>query len=514
VAAEEAEAGAIAALDGARGDRVAAGDRGPLERWQRAHEDAPGVEARARKATAELEAARQRAAAAAAAQEAATREAEARTGDHDALVAEHRAAALRGLLVVGEPCPVCDQTVATVPHHEEPAALAEARAARERASEDAAAAARVARDAEVAVARADERAARADADRQVHAAALENAPPADEVRAALARIDASERAVAAAEAVRDRTAADRQAAARQLTAAVASEKEGWAVFDGARDRVTELAPPPADRTSLAGAWRALTAWSAERRSDLEADLAGLEAQVAAADDECAKRSAELDGALADAGLDREGRPHRDVAVEARAHSAQLAATLQEAAAEHQRLIERDADLARRVRVATALKQELHANRFEKWVLDHVLRDLCVAASTLLHELSDRAYSLSVDDRGSFVVLDHRNADEARLARTLSGGETFLASLALALALAEQVARSGRGARLESLFLDEGFGTLDAATLDVVAGAMEDLGAKGRMVGLVSHVPELAERVPVRFDVRRQPRSSTIERVDQ
>ncbi len=120
----------------------------------------------------------------------------------------------------------------------------------------------------------------------------------------------------------------------------------------------------------------------------------------------------------------------------------------------------------------------------------------------------------MDERGSFVVIDHRNADEARLARTLSGGETFLASLALALALAEQVARSGSGARLESLFLDEGFGTLDAATLEVVAGAMEDLGARGRMVGLVSHVPELAERVPVRFDVRRQPRSSIIERVDQ
>jgi exonuclease SbcC len=102
-----------------------------------------------------------------------------------------------------------------------------------------------------------------------------------------------------------------------------------------------------------------------------------------------------------------------------------------------------------------------------------------------------------------------------MARTLSGGETFLASLALALALAEQVARTGQGAaHLESLFLDEGFGTLDADTLDVVAAAMEDLGAGGRMVGLVSHVPELAERVPVRFDVRRGPRGSTVERVER
>jgi DNA repair protein SbcC/Rad50 len=513
-AVEAAEARAMVALDSARRDRAAAGDRAPLERWQRAHEEAPAVESRAKKAAAELEAARRQGSAALAAQEAAARGAEAMAAAYDALVAEHRAAALRGVLVVGEPCPVCDQPVSAIPHHDEPAELAKARAARERASGEAAAAARGAREVEVAVARADERAARAEADRVAHEAVLEGAPSADEVAAALARIVAADRGVAAADAARDRAAAERQKAARQLAAAADAEREGWAVFDSVRDRIVELAPPPADRTTLAGAWQELMAWSAARRADLEADLPGLEAQAAAFDDECAKRAAELDGTLVDAGLDRDGRPHRDVAVEARAQSAQLVAALREAAEEHRRLTERDADLGRRVRVATALKQELHANRFEKWVLDHVLNDLCVAASTLLHELSERAYSLAVDDRGSFVVIDHRNADEARLARTLSGGETFLASLALALALAEQVARSGRGARLESLFLDEGFGTLDAATLDVVAGAMEDLGSKGRMVGLVSHVPELAERVPVRFEVRRQPRSSTIERVDQ
>ena len=172
-------------------------------------------------------------------------------------------------------------------------------------------------------------------------------------------------------------------------------------------------------------------------------------------------------------------------------------------------------MARQAQVANALKLELQANRFEKWVLDHVLRDLCTTASTLLRRLSQSAYSLALDERAGFVVVDHRNADEVRLARTLSGGETFLASLALALALAEQVAQSGRGAaHLESLFLDEGFGTLDAATLDVVASAIEDLGAAGRMVGLVSHVAELAERVPVRFEVSPGLRSSTVERIER
>ena len=152
--------------------------------------------------------------------------------------------------------------------------------------------------------------------------------------------------------------------------------------------------------------------------------------------------------------------------------------LEAAVEERARLTELESDLARQAQVATALKQELHANRFEKWVLDQVLRDLLRdgvgAAASAVAELL-----LAVARRpGGFAVIDHANADEARMARTLSGGETFLASLALALALAEQVASSGRGApHLESLFLDEGFGTLDADTLDVVAAAMEDLGRR-------------------------------------
>jgi DNA repair protein SbcC/Rad50 len=69
------------------------------------------------------------------------------------------------------------------------------------------------------------------------------------------------------------------------------------------------------------------------------------------------------------------------------------------------------------------------------------------------------------------------------------------------------------ARLESLFLDEGFGTLDADTLDVVASAIEELGSRGRMVGVVTHVRDLAERIPVRFEVRRGPTGSTLRRVE-
>jgi exonuclease SbcC len=168
-------------------------------------------------------------------------------------------------------------------------------------------------------------------------------------------------------------------------------------------------------------------------------------------------------------------------------------------------------------LAHGLALHLNAAHFEKWLLDEAMTALADGATDLLRTLSGDQYSLRVDPKnGSFVVVDHRNADEIRSARTLSGGETFLASLALALALADRIASlAARGAaRLESIFLDEGFGTLDPDTLDVVASAIEELGASGRLVGVASHAAELAERLPVRFEVRRSGNASTVERIDR
>ena len=168
-------------------------------------------------------------------------------------------------------------------------------------------------------------------------------------------------------------------------------------------------------------------------------------------------------------------------------------------------------------VAEALAGHLAANRFEKWLLDEAVQQLVHGASQILGELTGGGYALAVDARsGGFLVVDHTNASQTRPARTLSGGETFLASLALALALADHLgatlAATGP-ARLDALFLDEGFGTLDPDTLDIVAAALDELGARGRMVGVVTHVRELADRLPVRFEVRKVGGSATVERVD-
>jgi exonuclease SbcC len=132
---------------------------------------------------------------------------------------------------------------------------------------------------------------------------------------------------------------------------------------------------------------------------------------------------------------------------------------------------------------------------------------------ILRELSAGQYDLVHDGRELFVV-DHYDAGLRRPVRTLSGGETFQASLALALALSEQLAGlSTNSTSLESMVLDEGFGTLDASTLDAVAATLEELAARGdRMVGVVTHVPALADRIPVRYETRKDARSARVERV--
>jgi exonuclease SbcC len=128
------------------------------------------------------------------------------------------------------------------------------------------------------------------------------------------------------------------------------------------------------------------------------------------------------------------------------------------------------------------------------------------------ELSNGRYAFAFEN-DRFLVVDHDNARQTRSTDTLSGGETFLASLALALALAEHLPGFGAGAHahaLESLFIDEGFSNLDVETLDIVASALEAIGQGGnRLVGVVTHLPALAERMPARITVHKSQTGSTV-----
>lgn len=156
----------------------------------------------------------------------------------------------------------------------------------------------------------------------------------------------------------------------------------------------------------------------------------------------------------------------------------------------------------------ALAKNLQLDRFPKFLLEEVEEQLLLGAGVLLNDISDGRYALHLQD-GEYVVSDHWNAGETRPIRTLSGGETFLASLSLAIALSDYLAGNKL---LGALFLDEGFGTLDPQALDAVARALEKLQISGRMVGVITHVAALAARLPARMLVEKRMTGSSV-RID-
>ena len=155
--------------------------------------------------------------------------------------------------------------------------------------------------------------------------------------------------------------------------------------------------------------------------------------------------------------------------------------------------------------------DLQGNRFIAYLLNESMELLAADASERLSNFTNGRYAL-VADEDTFQVMDHLNGDELRSVRTLSGGETFLASLALALALSEhlpEISGTGGAVSLDSLFLDEGFGALDAEALDLAVQGLETLAEDSRMIGVISHVEELSERLPDRIRVEKGSHGSTV-----
>ena len=147
-----------------------------------------------------------------------------------------------------------------------------------------------------------------------------------------------------------------------------------------------------------------------------------------------------------------------------------------------------------------------------WVLQARFEEVLVFANERLSQMSSGRYELiRVAEETSqrrrrkglgLAVVDHLGDERTRDPRTLSGGETFYVSLSLALALADVVSAESGGVSLETLFIDEGFGTLDADTLQAVMAQIDHLRAGGRTVGIVSHVAELRDQIAERIAVRR------------
>lgn len=153
------------------------------------------------------------------------------------------------------------------------------------------------------------------------------------------------------------------------------------------------------------------------------------------------------------------------------------------------------------RALSDLDKALKPGAFLKWLTLRRSRSLLVQASRMLGEISGGKYSFvdPGDDEGQWRVLDEESG-QPRSPASLSGGEQFIASLALALGMVEMMARAG--GRLESLFLDEGFGSLDRGNLDSAVEALGTVAATGRMVGVISHVRAVAEQLDHVLEVER------------
>lgn len=170
--------------------------------------------------------------------------------------------------------------------------------------------------------------------------------------------------------------------------------------------------------------------------------------------------------------------------------------------EIQELEPRVARLRRLVR--TAQGQNASGLSYLQWVLSRQMESVLQAANLHLHRMTSGRFSLEAGKSAlELEVCDHLSG-QSRSVMTLSGGESFLASLALALGLSESFLQTESTTLLETLFIDEGFGYLDEEGLDQAFTALESIQRDGRMIGLISHLPEIRQRVPRRLEIRPHP----------
>ena len=253
-----------------------------------------------------------------------------------------------------------------------------------------------------------------------------------------------------------------------------------------RDDFVALGAPQLSEGSMMVAWSELTDW-ARTRAEACATHCGSRDAAEAATTDLERQQAEL---RADLALLEIPEPPGDLVQHA---AAAVAVAVTEAGAQLADLRKRRDQSARlsidranaheEQQVAHLFGTLLSSNKFPAWLEQTALDTLIVDASAHLEVLSNQQVSLTHRD-GEFHVIDHADADTERSVRTLSGGETFQASLALALALSSQLSTMSAigAARLDSIFLDEGFGTLDEASLEVVAETLENLSKGDRWSG--------------------------------
>jgi exonuclease SbcC len=420
--------------------------------------------------------------------------------EETALLRTHSAHELRGTLVPGEPCPVCEQIVTTLPAGRPPSELQQIA---ERVKEAVAA--------QIAASTA-ERSAAFELDKLEHSwdsnsAALADvgserdrseeelvtvfgdpAPSMAELDARLVRIRQSAGLVAT---TRDAAAAERARVEKLRGDAAALEKRH---LDASKKLIelfaqADLPAPEMDPSagSLADHGAGLRAALTKRTDEAKAAIASLETDVAGTNQQLEHLRAQLELA-AGATIEAVFADARSAAEVARNE----AATAEKQLARSKELKKEQQKVKARRALFKVLTTDLTAQQFIAFLLEERTRLLLELGSERLHTMTGNRYRLELDEKNDLEVVDELDADKRRSVDTLSGGETFLASLALAIALAEVVTRAG--GRLQCFFLDEGFGSLDPESFDLAMDGIERIVTGGRLIGLVSHVPALRDRI--------------------
>lgn len=153
--------------------------------------------------------------------------------------------------------------------------------------------------------------------------------------------------------------------------------------------------------------------------------------------------------------------------------------------------------------------------FERYVLGIYFEEIIEAANTRFTQMTTNRYSLirnkektkGAGPKGLDLDVFDNYTGMKRSVKTLSGGESFKASLALALGLSDVIQNHSGGVSVDTLFIDEGFGTLDVDSLDSAIETLFELNQRGRLVGIISHVEELKTRIPVHIEVTKSSRGS-------
>jgi exonuclease SbcC len=324
-------------------------------------------------------------------------------------------------------------------------------------------------------------------------------------------------AIEAATALADGLAAAARAAEATVLAAAAA---GQAASE-AEQAATGAGFP--DTAAAQAAFRE-PAWctgQTETLREQEADVANVDAQLADPDlDVPPEPPADVAAAqqlVVGAAADHDAAVRRHEGASARADGlARLAPEFAQQVAALQPLRDRATEARQLADLAAGLGANALRMTLSAFVLAARLEEVAEAASHRLEKMTAGRYRLAHTDSrrgagksGLGLVAQDAWTGQDRDTSTLSGGETFLASLALALGLADVVTAEAAGVTIEALFVDEGFGTLDEETLEEVMTVLDTLREGGRMVGIVSHVAELRQRIPAQLHVRKTRAGSTV-----